>query len=513
MELPRSFGILLHPTSLPGPWVCGVLGKEAREFLDWLKEAGAGFWQVLPLGPTGFGDSPYQSFSAFAGNPYLIDPEDLIRRGWLAEEEPPKIPQERVDYGFLYRWKWDLLRRAFQGFLRRGDPEERREFSRFWEKEKEWLWDYALFMALKDRFGGRPWNEWPPEFRHRKASVLVGFEEDENVLFHAWTQWIFFRQWQEIRNYAHKQGIKIIGDIPIFVAYDSADVWAHPELFELDAEGRPTVVAGVPPDYFSPTGQRWGNPLYRWPVHEAEGFRWWIARVRQTLRLFDLLRIDHFRGFAAYWEIPAEEPTAVRGRWVPAPGEELFQTMLRELGELPILAEDLGVITPDVEELRDKFGFPGMRVLQFAFDGKPDNPHLPENFPEHGRVVVYPGTHDNDTALGWYRTVSEEVRTRVQQYLLAQGIIASKEEDIPWALISLAFRSRAVLAVIPMQDVLGLGSEARLNYPSRAEGNWTWRLLSKPKPAQRLAELARETHRLARTFGDVANKHGQVYTG
>ncbi|MGC9018168.1 MAG: 4-alpha-glucanotransferase [Candidatus Bipolaricaulaceae bacterium] len=498
MELPRSFGVLLHPTSLPGPWVCGVLGREAREFLGWLAEAGARFWQVLPLGPTGFGDSPYQSFSAFAGNPYLIDPEDLFARGWLPREEPPVVAENRVDYGLLYRWKWDLLRRAFWGFQKGGDPGEHRDFARFWEREARWLWDYALFMALKDRFAGRPWNEWPREFRLRAPKALATMEEDENVRFHAWTQWVFFREWEELRNYAHSRGIKIIGDIPIFVAYDSADVWAHPELFELDEEGRPTVVAGVPPDYFSPTGQRWGNPLYRWPAHAAEGFRWWIARVQQTLRLCDLLRIDHFRGFSAYWEIPAEEPTAVRGRWVPAPGEKLFTRMRAELGELPILAEDLGVITPDVEELRDKFGFPGMRVLQFAFDGKPDNPHLPENFPEHGRVVVYPGTHDNDTALGWFRSLGKEERERVLSYLAKAGIAARGEAEIPWALLTLAFLSRAKLAVIPVPDILGLGSEARMNYPSRPEGNWTWRLAERLDLAlaEHLLNLAREKNRI-----------------
>ncbi|MGQ9700024.1 MAG: 4-alpha-glucanotransferase [Candidatus Bipolaricaulaceae bacterium] len=496
MDLPRSFGLLLHPLSLPGPWGCGVLGTEARKFLDWLAESGAQFWQLLPLGPTGFGDSPYQSFSAFAGNPYLLDPEDLFRRGWLPKEPPPAMPQDRVDYGFLYRWKWDFLRRGFRGFLRSADPEERREFHRFVEEEKEWLWDYAWFMALKDRFAGRPWNEWPQEFRRPPPAPPL---EDEGVLFHAWTQWVFFSEWRAVRSHAHRLGVRIIGDIPIFVAYDSADVWAYPELFELDAEGRPTVVAGVPPDYFSPTGQRWGNPLYRWPAHEAEGFRWWIARVRQSLRLCDVLRIDHFRGFAAYWEIPAEEPTAGVGRWVPAPGEKLFQKMLAELGGLPILAEDLGVITPDVGELRDKFGFPGMRVLQFAFDGKPDNPHLPENFPAHGRVVVYTGTHDNDTALGWYRTAPEEVRTRVQRYLARHGIAAHREEDIPWALLALAFGSRAKLAVAPIPDVLGLGSEARMNFPSRAEGNWAWRWSQRVYPgelAQKLRALAERTGRI-----------------
>lgn len=509
MDLPRAFGILLHPTSLPGPWAVGVLGQQAREFVGWLAEAGAAFWQVLPLGPTGFGDSPYQSFSAFAGNPYLIDPEDLIRRGWLAEEEPPAVAPGRVDYGLLYRWKWDLLRQAFREFRKKRDPEEHQEFRGFWEAEGFWLWDYARFMALKDRFGGRPWNEWPREFRLREEKALASLENDENVQFHAWTQWVFFREWEEVRSYAQARNIRIIGDIPIFVAYDSADVWGRPELFVLDAEGRPTVVAGVPPDYFSPTGQRWGNPLYRWPVHEGEGFSWWIARVRQALRWWDLVRLDHFRGFAAYWEIPAQEPTAVRGRWVPAPGEQLFRRMGEALGTLPILAEDLGVITPDVEELRDKFGFPGMRVLQFAFDGKSDNPHLPENFPQHGRVVVYPGTHDNVTALGWYRTAPSAVREHLHGYLKRHGIKVSGAEEIPWALSAVAFRSRAVLAVVPMPDVLGLGSEARLNFPSRPEGNWVWRLRGgelRPELAKRLFELGRETLRIPCLTGEVALK-------
>jgi 4-alpha-glucanotransferase len=499
VELRRGFGILLHPTSLPGPWGIGVLGGEAKAFVDWLSGTGASFWQVLPLGPTGFGDSPYQSFSAFAGNPYLIDPEDLGRRGWLPEEKPPPTRPDRVDYGLLYRWKWALLRRAFQGFLRHAGAEERREFLRFWERESFWLLDYARFMALKDRFGGRPWHEWPRAYRLRDPHALAELEEDEDVRFHAWTQWMFFQEWEEIRSYAHTRKVKIIGDIPIFVAYDSADVWARPELFELNGEGRPTVVAGVPPDYFSPTGQRWGNPLYRWPVHEEENFAWWIARVGQALRLCDFLRIDHFRGFEAYWEIPAEEPTAERGRWVPAPGEKLFARMLRERGELPILAEDLGVITPAVEELRDKFGFPGMRVLQFAFDGKPDNPHLPENFPEHGRVVAYTGTHDNDTALGWFRTADAEERARVLAYLRKEGMKIEGEEGIPWALMAVVFRSRARLAVVPIQDVLGLGSAARMNFPSRPEGNWAWRLRGgelPPRLAEKLRELGRRTGRV-----------------
>lgn len=493
MKLERSWGILLHPTSLPGPWAVGVLGPAALGFLDWLAQAGGGFWQVLPLGPTGFGDSPYQVFSAFAGNPYLIDPEGLIARGWLPKMEPPAVPQDFVDYGFLYRWKWDLLWQAYRGFRREADPQERRDLREFWEKERFWLEDYALFMTLKARFGGRSWAEWPKAARHRSPKVLEKAGNDPAFGFHGWTQWVFFHQWSEVMSQAHARGIRVIGDIPIFVAYDSTDVWARPELFQLDGEGRPTVVAGVPPDYFSATGQRWGNPLYRWEAHEGEDFAWWRARIRQALRLCDLLRIDHFRGFTAHWEIPAEEPTAVRGRWVPTPGARLFERVREDLGGLPILAEDLGVITPDVEELRDRFGLPGMRVLQFAFDGAEDNPHLPRNFPAHGRVVVYTGTHDNDTAWGWYRSAPDSVRARFHALLAQEGIAVGGEEGVPWAMIELAFRSRAVLAMVPIPDVLGLGSEARLNYPSKAEGNWRWRL----KAGQLQSELAQRLRRLA----------------
>ncbi|MCX7750180.1 MAG: 4-alpha-glucanotransferase [Candidatus Bipolaricaulota bacterium] len=503
MDLERSFGILLHPTSLPGRWGMGTMGSAAFRFLDWLSASGARWWQVLPLGPTGYGDSPYQSFSAFAGNPYLLDPEEFLSRGWLPGDPPPPFPEDRVDYGGIYTTRWPLLRKAYAGFLARGGRRERRELARFLQGEEEWLPDYALFMALKDHHGGAAWTAWPGELRARDPDALRAARTRlaEEVGFHAWTQWTFARGWEELRAYAAERGVGILGDMPIFVAHDSADVWAHPELFHLGPDGNPTVVAGVPPDYFSPTGQRWGNPLYRWEAHEGSGFRWWVARVRHALRLADLVRLDHFRGLQAYWEIPAGEPTAVRGRWVEAPGKALLERIRQELGDVPIVAEDLGVITPEVEALRDGFGLPGMRVLQFAFQGGDDNPHLPRNYPAHGRVLVYTGTHDNDTALGWYRSAPPEERARLGAYLAREGIPLAQDEDAPWALIELAFRSRANLAVIPLQDVLGLGSEARMNRPACPSGNWAWRCREtdlREDHAARLRDLAARTGRLAR---------------
>jgi len=502
MELPRSFGIVLHPTSLPGRWGIGTLGAEARAFLDWLSEAGAGWWQVLPLGPTGYGDSPYQSFSAFAGNPYLLDPEEFLSRGWLGVEAPPPFPEDHVDYGLLYRTRWELLRRAYAGFLRRGSGAEKGDLRRFAESEERWLPDYALFMALKARFGGAPWTAWPRKLARREPRALAAARRTlaEDVGFHTWTQWWFFRSWGALRAYARDRGIGIIGDMPIFVAHDSADVWAHPELFHLDEGGNPTVVAGVPPDYFSATGQRWGNPLYRWEVHAADGFRWWVSRVAHALRACDLVRLDHFRGLQAYWEIPASEPTAVHGRWVPAPGETLLKAIQHELGDVPFVAEDLGVITPEVDALRDRFGLPGMRVLQFAFASGDENPHLPHNYPEHGRVLVYTGTHDNDTTLGWFRAAPGEERARAQRYLARHGISLERDEDAPGALTRLALESRAVLALIPLQDVLGLDSSARMNRPAVPSGNWAWRYRA-PDLAEGLAGSLRAA---AQSTGRVA---------
>lgn len=477
MQIERAFGILLHPTSFPGRWGVGALGREAERFIDWLADAKARWWQVLPLGPTGYGNSPYQSFSAFAGNPYLIDPEMLIEKGWLERgEEPPQYNARSVDYGWLYETRWPLLRRAFAGFEARATTREKALLEAFIEAERFWLDDYALFMALKTRFGGKPWNEWSPELRDRKPAALAKAREElaYEVALHEWIQWLFYSAWGRIRAYAESKGIRIIGDMPIFVAFDSSDVWANPQYFYLDADGNPTVVAGVPPDYFSEAGQLWGNPLYRWEVMEEENFAWWIARFKQSLKQYHLVRIDHFRGFEAYWEIPFGRPNAVEGRWVGAPGEKLFAAVRDHLGDAPIIAEDLGVITPEVEALRDGFGFPGMKILQFAFSDE-NNVFLPHNYPLHGNVVVYSGTHDNDTSLGWYRTAPKAEQAFMRAYLARYQIRCLSEYEVAGALIELAFKSPARLAIVPLQDVLGLGPEARMNFPGRLGGNWAWR--------------------------------------
>jgi len=486
----RGSGVLLHPTSLPGPYGIGGLGASACRFVDFLEAGLQSLWQVLPLGPTGYGDSPYQSFSSFAGNPLLIDPELLVQEGFLAAEdlEPPGFPRERVDYGAVIPYKSGLLKKAYRHFLASALPAAKAAFERFCQENGSWLRDFALFMAIKGHpdHGGGSWDTWARELRRREPTVLARWaealaEETGRVCFE---QFLFFRQWRALKRYANARGIRILGDIPIFVAYDSADVWANQEQFHLDGEGRPTVIAGVPPDYFSATGQRWGNPLYDWRALKREGFHWWLERIGQNLKLVDVIRLDHFRGFEAYWEIPAAEQTAVKGRWVKGPGAAFFQALAQAFGEIPIVAEDLGVITPAVERLRKRCGFPGMKVLQFAFDGDPDHPFLPHNYsPE---CVVYTGTHDNDTTLGWYLSASEEVKDQVRRYLARDG------HDICWDLIRLAQASVADTVIVPLQDLMKLGSAARMNYPSRAEGNWQWRCTAEmlgEEIALRLAEL------------------------
>ncbi len=485
--LTRSSGLLLHPTSLPGPHGIGDLGEPAYRWVDFLAQAGQRYWQVLPLGPTGYGDSPYQSFSAFAGNPLLISLEDLVKRGWLPATacHGATFPETRVEYGAVIPFKRSCLRQAFEGFQRHARPHERADLETFRHEMGFWLKDFALFMALKEHFQAA-WNEWPPDIRLREPAALRRYRETlaPHIEEHIFLQWVFFRQWDTLKAYAHARNVRIIGDIPIFVAYDSADVWAHPELFQLDAQGRPTVVAGVPPDYFSPTGQLWGNPLYRWDVLAAQGYRWWIDRVRVALRLVDLIRLDHFRGFEAYWEIPAGMPTAEIGRWVKGPGDALFHALQDALGDLPFIAEDLGFITPEVKALRERWGFPGMKVLQFAFSG-PDNEYLPHNYTSPN-WVVYTGTHDNDTTVGWFQTLDDTTRRYVLAYLARDG------RDIAWDLMRLAWQSVAVLAIAPLQDVLRLGSEARMNTPGRADGNWAWRFREAdltPALADALAEM------------------------
>lgn len=470
---PRASGILLHPTSLPGRWGIGDLGEAAYQFVDALHAAGQQLWQVMPLGPTGYGDSPYQSFSAFAGNPLLISFERLLAEGLLAPEDladVPELPDHTVDYGAVIPFKQGVLRRSFERFGASSSAELRQAFNDFLAQSHAWLNDYALFAALKQAHGGASWNTWErPIARHEPEAVAHWSRQlSGEVQFHSYLQFLFQRQWLDLKHYANQRGVRIIGDIPIFVAYDSADLWANPDLFWLDADGNPLVVAGVPPDYFSATGQRWGNPLYRWDVLAKRGYGWWIERIRATLTLYDIARIDHFRGFAAYWEVPAEEETAVNGRWVASPGRDLFDAVHQALGSLPIIAEDLGLITPDVIELRDGLGFPGMKVLQFAFGGSSEDPYLPHNY--SARCVVYTGTHDNDTTRGWWDSLSQHERSRVQIYLGRDG------SDISWDLIRLALMSVAELAIIPLQDVLDLDSQARMNTPGRAGGNWNWRL-------------------------------------
>lgn len=484
----RSSGVLLHPTSLPGPFGIGDLGPQAHAWVDTLVRAKQRWWQILPLGPTGFGDSPYQCFSAFAGNPNLISPQLLQESGLLdaADIAGAGFSAERVDYGAVMAFKNKILGRAWENFQAGRSPNLRGDFDQFRRENAGWLDDFTLFIALKEAHGGRSWQQWPGPLKVREPAAL---RHARNTLAdpigrHSFRQFLFARQWTRLKRHANERGIRIIGDTPIFVAGDSADVWANPELFLLNERHEPTVVAGVPPDYFSATGQLWGNPLYNWPALKKSGYAWWVRRLREMLKQVDLIRLDHFRGFEAYWEVPAGMPTAEKGRWVTGPGGDLLETLRRELGELPLIAEDLGLITPEVEELRDQFELPGMRILQFAFDGERDNPYLPHNFVRN--TVVYTGTHDNDTTRGWYQSVSEELRDRVRRYLGRDG------RDIAWDFIRLAWSSVADYAVVPLQDLLNLGAEARMNIPGRGEGNWNWRLSDGMVNAgvlDRLAEL------------------------
>jgi len=470
---PRSSGVILHPTSLPGPHGVGDLGEGARRFVDWLVAAGQSVWQVLPLGPTSYGDSPYQTLSALAGNPLLISLDTMRDAGWLTDADlagGPRFSAERVDYGAVIQWKLPLLDRAWERFEKVAGAAEREAFGAFRQREGGWLEDLALFMALKEEHDGRPWTEWDADLRDRDADALAAARErlGRRLASHAFRQWVFATQWHGLRAYAAAREIRLLGDLPIFVAHDSADVWARRDLFHLDAEGRPTAVAGVPPDYFSATGQRWGNPLYDWHAMAREDYAWWLRRVRMCLRQTDLLRIDHFRGFAAYWSVPAEAETAIDGRWVTGPGLGFFESLRRHLGSLPIVAEDLGVITRDVEELRDAFGMPGMKVLQFAWD-EPRNSFQPHNHVPN--CVVYSGTHDNDPTNGWWADACDEAtRDQVRDY------VGHAVDQPHWTLIRMGMTSVAHTFVMPMQDVLGLGREARMNRPGSQDGNWDWRL-------------------------------------
>jgi 4-alpha-glucanotransferase len=468
MRFPRRSGILLHPTSLPGRYGTGDLGTGAYHFVDWLHDAGQRLWQILPLGPTGYGDSPYQSFSAFAGNPLLVSPDRLEEQGLLSPADLSNVPafsNDRVDFGAVIPWKRDLLRTAFENF--KGGNQESLE--RWAANNSDWLEDYALFIAIKEHLGNGPWWEWPEELRRRDEAALNRYREElaDDIAFQKFLQFQFFQQWITLRAYARSKGVAIIGDIPIFIAHDSADAWSHRDLFYINPDGSLEIQAGVPPDYFAETGQLWGNPLYRWDRMKEQGYEWWIDRFRATFNLVDVVRLDHFRGFEAYWAVPGDAPTAQTGEWRPGPGSDLFRVVKEALGPLSIIAENLGVITPEVEAIREEFEYPGMRILQFAFTADMSSDFLPHNYVQN--TCAYTGTHDNDTTRGWFESLDGATRQRVLDYLDAD------EQGAVRAMIRAVIASVADTAVVPMQDVLDLGTEARMNLPGRVGGYWQWR--------------------------------------
>lgn len=508
MNFPRESGVLLHPTSLPGRYGLGEIGPEARAFVEALQKMGQHLWQILPIGPTGYADSPYQLLSTFAGNHLWISLELLAKEGLLPRERLeafPVFPAESVDFGPVIIERTQLLRAACRAFDRKAPARKKAAYHAFVEKNAFWLDDYALFTALKDAHGGAPWTQWDPELTHREPAALKQARAEFRGAIHLTKvmQFLFDDQWRRLVRFCHDRGVKIVGDIPIFVAHDSADVWANRELFYLDDNGMPTVVAGVPPDYFSETGQLWGNPLYCWDVHHQSQYAWWVSRMRRILELVDIVRIDHFRGFEAYYEIPGQEKTAKNGHWVKGPGGVLFEELIRQLGALPIIAEDLGVITPEVDALRDRFQFPGMRILQFAFgnDDKAQD-YRPESYPPN--CAVYTGTHDNDTTVGWFNSEPGKNSTRSREEIEAErrtilAYLRTDGREIHWDMIELALRSNANTAVFPMQDLLGLDSRARMNVPGVEGGNWRWRFLwdqLTPAIKQRMHDLTRATGRL-----------------
>jgi 4-alpha-glucanotransferase len=492
----RASGVLLHVTSLPSPYGIGDLGPTALAWLDQLHEAGQVWWQALPLGPTGYGNSPYQSLSSFAGNGLLISPDDLIQEGLLTSDfERPTFPVASIDYDAVIPFKHLLLERAWTEFAAGARKDLRADYEQFCHDEAHWLEDYALFRALKAKYNNTFYLEWPTDLVQRTPAALAQARQDAGRLIDQvrFAQFLLFRQAKHLKDYAHAKGVRLIGDLPFFVSPDSSDVWANPELFLLDDKHRPRFVAGVPPDYFSAQGQLWGNPVYNWDALRQRGFRWCIDRLRALLVHVDVIRLDHFRGFAAAWHVPAGAPTAQSGQWVPGPHADFFSAVQQELGGLPFIAEDLGVITPDVSALRDSFHIPGTRVLQFAFDGHPDNPYLPHNFVHN--TIVYTGTHDNDTTRGWYEALPDWQRRNFWNYLGRPG---GEAQEAAWDLIRLAWSSPAALAIAPLQDVLNLGSDARMNVPGRADGNWRWRstidMLSGPA-FQTLREVTGTSHR------------------
>ncbi|HET7711051.1 MAG TPA: 4-alpha-glucanotransferase [Thermoanaerobaculia bacterium] len=487
----RAAGILLHPTSLPGRYGIGDLGHELIAFLNWAASAGMRFWQALPLNPPGYGHSPYGCLSSFAGNPLLIAPQHLLQDDLLPSrgaDAVPDFPDDHVAFRDVIPWKMSLLRQSWAHVRDRESIQE--AVAAFAAAEQAWLTDFTLYMALKNREGGAPWWRWEKDVARREPQALARMTTElaEEIRFHEFVQFVFFNQWRSVRAAAAARGISIIGDLPIYVACDSADVWSNRELFQLDEEGEPTVVAGVPPDYFSDVGQRWGNPLYRWDLMRESNYRWWVSRIEASLRFADVVRIDHFRGFAAYWEIPVHEPTAVHGRWMPGPGRALFDAVREHLGELPLLAEDLGFITEDVHQLRRTIGIPGMRILQFGFT-QADSPHLPHRYEPN--TVAYTGTHDNDTAVGWYQSAPEHEQEFARDYL------GATKREIPFAMIRSAYTSVARIVIVPAQDVLEIGSEGRMNRPGATEDNWNWRMA----PGALTRDAAHKFRRLAEVTG------------
>jgi 4-alpha-glucanotransferase len=507
MARDRRSGILLHPTSLPGPHGAGELGAAAHRFASWLHSAGQRLWQVLPLGPTGYGDSPYQALSGRAGNPLLVSLEGLRDEGWLDDADLAGAPGgggDAAELGGALAWKRGRLAMAARAFGARAGAEPARDLEVFRAREAGWLADWALFAVLKEAHGGRAWTDWPEPLARREPAALetARARHAESIRAEELAQWWFFRQWRALRARCHALGIALMGDVPIYVAHDSVEVWTRPELFRLDARGRPAAVAGVPPDYFSATGQLWGNPLYDWEAVEGDGFRFWVERIRGALALVDRVRIDHFRGFEAYWEVPAGARTAAAGRWVPGPGAKVFEALERELGTLPLVAENLGVITPEVEALRRRFRLPGMAILQFAFGNDPQAPTFqPHNYERD--TVAYTGTHDNDTVMGWWSGgAGDSVRTAeevAREKAFARSYLGTDGREMSWVMIRALLASVADTAVVPVQDVLGLGSEARMNVPATTGRNWRWRLREGAlgeAQAERLAELSRVYGRL-----------------
>ncbi|CRZ35042.1 4-alpha-glucanotransferase [Herbinix hemicellulosilytica] len=470
----RASGILLPVASLPSKYGIGAFSKSAYKFIDQLRMAGQKYWQILPIGPTGFGDSPYQLFSTFAGNPYFIDLEKLTEEGLLTTEECEECDfgddPRYIDYGKLYKYRFALLRKAYQ----RSNIDKNIKFYEFASENAYWLDDYALYMAIKDHFGGKSFIEWEEDIRLRKPEGLKKYKEKlkDDIEYHKFIQFLFSSQWSSLKTYANNNGIKIIGDIPIYVAFDSADTWANPELFQLDEDCNPIAVAGCPPDAFAPTGQLWGNPLYNWGYHKKTGYEWWIKRIAYSFKLYDVVRIDHFKGFDEYYSIPFGEKTAVNGHWEKGPGYDFFEALERQLGKLNIIAEDLGFITESTRKLLEKTRYPGMKVLEFAFDSREESDYLPHNYDRN--CVVYTGTHDNDTIKGWFSSIPQEDRNYALRYLNNDG---KNPDNIHWDFIRLAMQSVADICIIPIQDYLGLGSEGRINIPSTVGSNWRWRLL------------------------------------